>query len=119
LLAFWNNLVEALLYTHGGLLGNWLMLGLGLVAVFTLRSKDWFERLLLLWVGVASMPFPALDSYLEARILYDLPIPVLTSIAVVSLLSQIGARNIRWPGFVLLLLIVVSASYALQGVLLL
>ena len=119
LLAFWNNLVEALLYTHGGLLGNWLMLGLGLVAVFTLRSKDWFERLLLLWVGVASIPFPALGSYLEARILYDLPIPVLTSIAVVSILSQIGARNIRWPGFVLLLLIVVSTSYALQGVLLL
>src|SRR5205809_330427 len=119
LLAFWNNLVEALLYTHGGLLGNWLMMGLGLVAVFTLRSKDWLECLLLLWVGVASMPFPALDSYLEARILYDLPIPVLTSIAVVSLLSQIGARNIRWPGFVLMLLIVVSASYALQSVLLL
>ena len=119
LLAFWNHLVEALLYTHGGLLGNGLMLSLGLVAVFTLRSKDWFERLLLLWVGVASIPFPALGSYLEARILYDLPIPVLTSIAVVSLLSQIGARNIRWPGLVLLLLIVVSSSYALQGVLLL
>jgi len=84
-----------------------------------LRFKDWFERLLLLWVAVPSIAFILLDSYHQARIVYDLPIPVLTTIAVVSLLPQIARRNIRWPGLVLLLLIVVSTSYALQGVLLL
>jgi len=92
---------------------------MGLLGVMVLRFKDWFERLLLLWVGVPSIAFVLLDSYHQARIVYDLPIPVLTTIAVVSLLPQIGRRNIRWPGLVLLLLIVVSTSYALQGVLLL
>ena len=119
LLSFWNNLVDGLLFTHGALLANWLVLGLGLLGVLVLRFKDWFERLLLLWVGVPSIAFVLLDSYHQARIVYDLPIPLLVSIAVVSLLPQIGRRNIRWPGLVLLLLIVVSTSYALQGVLLL
>ena len=119
LLSFWNNLVDGLLFTHGGLLANWLVLGLGLLGVLVLRFKDWFERLLLLWVGVPSIAFVLLHSYHQARIVYDLPIPLLTSIAVVSLLPRIGSRNIRWPGLVLLLLVFVSASYALQGVLLL
>jgi len=119
LLYFWNNLVYGLLFTHGGLTANWLSLGLGLLAVFMLRFKDWFERLLLLWVGIPSIAFVLLDSYHQARIVYDLPIPLLTSIAAVSLLPQIGSRNIRWPALVLLLLVFVSASYALQGVLLL
>jgi len=119
LLSFWNNLVDGLLLTHGGLLANWIILGLGLLGVLVLRFKDWFERLLLLWVGVPSIAFVLLDSYHQARIVYDLPIPLLVSIAVVSLLPRIGSRNIRWPGLVLLLLVSVSASYALQGVLLL
>ncbi len=117
LLGFWNNLVEALLYTHGGLLASWLVLGMGLVAVFALRFKDWFERLLLLWVAIASIPFPALDSYLQARIVYDLPIPVLQSLAVLFYLPQIGNRNIRLPGLIAALLLVTIANYAVQGIL--
>src|SRR5438093_173824 len=81
-LAFWNNLVDALLYTHGGLLGNWIILLLGLLAAFALRFKDHFERLLILWVGVSSIPFAVLDSYHQARIVYDLPISVLLAITV-------------------------------------
>jgi len=118
LLAFWNNFVEALLYTHGGLLASWLVLGMGLMAVFALRFKDWFERLLLLWVAIASIPFPALDSYLQARIVYDLPIPVLLSLAVLVYLPRIGARNIKWPGLIAVLLFVTIANYAVQGILL-
>src|SRR3989441_8549200 len=43
----WSNLVDALLFTHGGLLGNWAVLGVALFAGFALRFKDWFERLLI------------------------------------------------------------------------
>ncbi len=114
--SFSNNLIDALLYTHGGLLGNWIVLALGLLASFALRFRDWFERLLLLWVGVASVPFLALDSYHQARIVYDLPIPILISTALMFFLPQLGTRNIRWPGLVLVLLLVVSANYALQGI---
>jgi len=115
--SFWRNLVDALLYTHGGLLGNWLILGLGLMSVFALRFSDRFERLLILWIGVASLPFLLLDSYHQARIVYDLPIPVLGSIALLFFLPQIATRNIRWPGLLIVLLLVLSANYALQGIL--
>src|SRR2546425_88746 len=117
--SFWTNLVDGLLYTHGGLLGNWLILALGLLAMSALRFKDWFGRLVILWVGVASVPFLVLDSYSQARILYDLPIPVLTSSALLFFLPTIGTRNIRWPGIIIFLVLVLCANYALQGILLL
>ncbi len=116
---FWPNLVDALLYTHGGLLGNWVILLLGLLAAFALRFKDRFERLLMLWVAVASIPFAVLDSYHQARLVYDLPIPVLMSVAMLFLLPQIGARSLRWPGLVIVLLLVTIANCAIQGILLL
>ena len=115
--SFWTNLVYALLYTHGGLLGNWLLLGVGLLSVFALRFRDRFERLLIIWVGAASVPFLLLDSYHQARIVYDLPIPVLGSIAVLFFLPQVGTRNIRWPGLLIIILLVLSANYALQSIL--
>jgi hypothetical protein len=115
--SFWTNVVDALLYTHGGILGNWLVLGLGLLSVFALRFKDRFELLLTLWVGVASVPFLLLDSYNRARIVYDLPIPVLGSVFVLFFLPRLGTRNIRWPGLLVVLLLVLSANYALQSIL--
>jgi hypothetical protein len=118
LLGFWNNLVEALLFTHGGLMADWLVLGLGLLAVFLLRFRDPFERLLFLWVAVPSIPFLVLDSYSQARILYDFPIPVLTSLATVILVPVVGTKSTRWPGLVLILLMTVIVNYALQGILL-
>jgi len=98
-------------------LGNWLVLGLGLLSVFALRFRDRFERLLILWVGVSSLPFLLLDSYHQARILYDLPVPVLAALALMFFLPQMGARNIRWPGLLIMLLLILSANYALQSIL--
>ena len=117
--SFWNNLVDGLLYTHSGLLGNWIILALGLLAVFAFRVKDRFERLVILWIGVASIPLLVLDSYSQTRILYDLPIPVLMSSVLLFFLPAISARNTRWPGIVIILVLVLCANYALQGILLL
>jgi hypothetical protein len=116
--AFWVNLVDGLLNTHSGLLGNWIILGMGVFACFSLRSKDWFERLLLLWVVVASVPFLVLDGYNKARIIYDLPIPVLMSSAVLFFLPTMAFRKVRWPGIIIVLTLVLCANYALQGILL-
>jgi hypothetical protein len=113
------NLVEGLLYTHSGLLGSWIILGVGLFACFALRFKDRFERLVLLWVAVASIPFLLLDSYNQTRIVYDLPIPVLMATALLFFLPAIGTKNIRWPGIIIVLILVLCANYALQGILLL
>src|SRR5437016_2454613 len=117
--SFWVNLVDGLLYTHSGLLASWIILGVGLFVCFALRFKDWFERLVLLWVGVASIPFLLLDSYNQTRIVYDLPIPVLMATGLLFFLPLIGNRNIRWPGIVILLALVLCANYALQAILLL
>ncbi len=117
--SFWVNLVDGLLYTHSGLLASWIILGVGLFACFALRFKDWFERLVLLWVATASVPFLILDSYNQTRIVYDLPIPVLMATALLFFLPVIGTKNIRWPGIIILLILIISANYALQGILLL
>ena len=117
--SFWTNLVDALFYTHSGLIGNWIILALGLMAMSAFRFKDWFERLVILWVGVASIPFLVLDSYSQTRILYDLPIPVLMSSALLFFLPAIGTKNVRWPGIIIILVLVLCANYALQGLLLL
>ncbi len=118
-LSFWFNLVDGLLYTHSGLFANWTILGVGLFACFALRFKDWFERLVLLWVGVASIPFLLLDSYNQTRIVYDLPIPVLMATTLLFFLPLVGSRNIRWTGIIIVLVLIICANYALQGILLL
>src|SRR5438105_1452682 len=87
--AFWVNLVDGLLYTHSGLLASWIIPGVGLFACFALGFKDWFERLVLLWVGVASIPFLLLDSYNQTRIVYDLPIPVPMAAALLFFLPMV------------------------------
>ncbi len=117
--AFWVNLVDGLLYTHSGLFASWIIIGVGLFACFALRFKDWFERLVLLWVGVASIPFLLLDGYNQTRIVYDLPIPVLMATTLLFFLPMVGTRNIRWPGIMIVLILVLCANYALQGILLL
>jgi len=117
--SFWVNLVDGLLYTHSGLLASWIILGIGLFACFALRFKDKFERLILLWVAIASIPFLILDSYNQTRIVYDLPIPVLMSTTMMFFLPSIGTRYIRWPGIVIVLTLIICANYALQGILLL
>src|SRR5438309_352726 len=116
--SFWVNLVDGLLYTHNGLLASWIILGVGLFACFALRFKDWFERLVLLWVGAASIPFLILDSYNQTRIVYNLPIPVLLAAALLFL-PVLGTKEIRWPGVIIVLMLVLCANYALQGILLL
>jgi len=117
--SFWVKLVDGLLYTHSGLLASWIILGVGLFACFALRFKDWFERLALLWVATASIPFLILDSYNQTRIVYDLPIPVLMATALLFFLPVLGTKNIRWPGVIILLILIICANYALQGILLL
>src|SRR5207247_9013705 len=102
-----------------GLMADWLLLGLGLLAAFVLRFKDRFERLILLWIGIPSIPFLVLDSYDQTRIVYDLPIPILTAVATVRFLPRMATRWNRSSELVILLLILVVACYALQGVLLL
>ncbi|HEX4921530.1 MAG TPA: hypothetical protein VFV92_12420, partial [Candidatus Bathyarchaeia archaeon] len=112
----WPNLVEALTLTHSSLLANWLLLGAGMLGMLALRWNVRSERLLMLWVIISSVPFLFMDSYHQARILYNLPMPALASIAAVGLAFQIEKRSSRWSSLAIILGLATLTGYALQGV---
>ncbi len=116
-LGFWSELVYGLLFTHGGLFSNSILIALGLMSVLTLKFADRFERLLILWVGLASVPFAFLNSYHQMRILYDLPLPILASTGLLALFPLVGPRTLRSSGLLLLLVMAVIANYAMIAML--
>lgn len=113
----WSNLIDSLLFTHGGLLANSVFLALAILAVLALRFADRFQRLLLIWTTASAVPFVFLDSYHQARIVYDLPIPILATLGLILLASFTAKRHLRWPGLMILLLTLFSASYAVRAML--
>jgi len=117
LVMIWPNVIDSLLFTHGGLLANSVFLGLAFLSVLALRFADRFQRLLLIWTTTSAVPFVFLDSYHQARIVYDLPIPLLAAMGLVLLASLMAKRRLRWPGLVVLLLIIFSASYSVRAML--
>lgn len=90
-----------------------MILFFGLIGGTLLRFQNHFERLLILWVAVASIPFLFMDSYDQARIFYDLPIPVLMSIGVVFCLTSLTRFKIATGVGVVVVLFVLN--YALEG----
>jgi len=118
LIMVWPNVIDSVLFTHGGLLANSVLLALAILSLLALRFADRFQRLLAIWTTTAAVPFVFLDSYHQARIVYDLPIPILATLGLVLLASLNARSHLRWPGLVVLLLILFSASYALRAMLL-
>ena len=114
-LGFWQNLIGALFFDYNGLLGNAILLGLPVIAMFFLRFRDMFERLLTVWVALGSLPFLALPGGIQTRILYDLPLPILTSVALLILIRPLG-NNTAAAKLVFLLILLLSANYALRAV---
>ena len=113
LFSFWPNIVYSLFVYFNGLFGNAILLGLSIVAVISLRFLDRFERLLALWVAIGSIPFAFLESGLQVRILYDLPLPVLASMGLLLLIRPAGNRTLH-SSLALLLVFLLSTNYALR-----
>lgn len=117
LIMVWPNIIDSLLFTHGGLLANSVFLALAILAVLALRFADRFQKLLIVWTTTAAVPFVFLDSYHQARIVYDLPIPVLGTLGLILLASFMAKGHLRWPSLIVLLVILFSASYAVRAML--
>jgi len=115
-LALWPNTIVGIILTYNGLLATTIMLGLALLYTLKLRHVDNFQRLLLSWVLVASIPFSLLSGYFQTRIIYDMPIPVLAAGGLMIVMSGLESRG---PARLLLLIAVVllNASYALHSML--
>ena len=113
-LGFWTNIIETLFVYFDGLLGNAVVIGLSLVSMIYLRFPDRFERLLILWVAIGSLPFPLLADGLQARILYDLPLPILTTVGLLVIIRPAGSKTAH-SNLALLLALLLSANYALSA----
>jgi len=107
------NMVYSLFVFFDGLFGNAILLGLSIMGVIRLRFPDRFERLLALWVAIGSIPFGFLQSGLQVRILYDLPLPILASMGLLPLIRPLGKRTLH-SSLALLLVLLLSANYALR-----
>lgn len=114
LLAIWPNVIQGVILTYDGLLATAIILGLALLYVIRLRWTDNFQRLLLAWVLVSSIPFCLLSAYFQTRIIYDLPIPVLAAGGLMLVLSRIESRG-PLRTFLLLAIVLLSVSYALHA----
>jgi len=117
LLAIWPNTIDGIMLTYSGLLATAVMLGLALLYMLKLRFVDNFQRLLLSWVLVTSVLFPLLSGYLQTRIIYDLPVPVLAAGGLMMILSKRESRGLA-KAFLLLAVVLLNLSYAIRSMLL-
>ena len=113
---FWPNVVVTLVQYYAQLAAESVVLGLAMIAIWRLVSvREGFSRLLVLWVILGSLPFPFLPSLLQARIVYLLPIPILASAGAIGL-QRLG-QNAMQKSLILLLVLLLSANYAISAVL--
>lgn len=116
-LNIWRNLIDALLVRYDGLLGHSVLLGVALLSIFALKFGSRFERLLIIWVALGSLPFVFLDGYHQTRIIYELPISTLASVGLVFVLQRFGQRSsLSWG--ILLAAVLFNANYAFRAMLL-
>jgi hypothetical protein len=113
-LVFWPNIISALFVYFDGLLSNAILLGLSLIAMLYIGFRDKFERLLTSWVVIGSLLFPLFDGGGQARFVYDLPFPVLTSIGLLILIRPVWNKTLH-SNLALLLVLLLSANYALMA----
>jgi len=97
-----------------GLLSNAMLLGLSLLAMLYIGFRNKFERLLTSWVVIGSLLFPLFDGGGQARFIYDLPFPVLTSIGLLILIRPMWNKTLH-SNLALLLVLLLSANYALRA----
>ena len=112
-LGFWTNITSALFVYFDGLLANAILLGFSLIAMLFIGFHDKFERLLTSWVVIGSLLFPFFDGGGQARFIYDLPIPVLTSIGLLIVIRPMWNKTLH-TNLALLLILLLSANYALR-----
>jgi hypothetical protein len=111
----WQNVITTLFVFYDGLLGNAILLGLPLITMLVLKFRNRFERLLTLWVALGSIPFLVVTSPLQTRILYDMPLPTMTALAMLLLTRHMGNRA-ALSNLLLLLVLLFSANYVLSAV---
>lgn len=113
---FWPNTVEGVLVTYGGLLANSMLLALALISVLVMvKLRNAFELFLVSWVASVSVPFLFFDSFHQTRLLYDMPVPVLSSLGLVFVTSKIGEKRLH-SFLILIFVLMFNANYAISAI---
>ena len=115
LLTFWPNVWGASTVLYDGLLGNALLLGLGMFPFIFTKLRKPMQGALGSWVASASIPFALLNSFHQSRLLYDMPIPPLVAIATISIMSRAGGGNLR-ASLILLVIMSILANYGVASI---
>ena len=114
LVMFWPDVAQTFVQYYSMLLADAATLGLAVIAIWRFSvDRQGFTRLVVFWVALASLPFPFLESVLQSRIIYLLPVPVLASGAMIGIL-RLGQGNAQ-KGLILLLILLFSANYAMSS----
>jgi len=113
-LAFWPNLIRGVVLTYNGLLAFSLLLALSAMSLLRLRIREQFDRLLIIWLVLSALPLVFLDSYLQTRIIYDLPLPILAAQGLIVLSKPTG-DNKMVSTLLLLAVVLDSANYAVRS----
>jgi len=95
-LGFWENLLFAFRYYVGGYFTQPLALFLALMGTYVLvRREDPGSRILIAWLSVVALPLFFGSFMVQSRILYDLPLDVLSAIGLYSILGVLHGKGGR------------------------
>ncbi len=104
---FEQNLVRATLITHGGIVGNGVILSLVLFwAIFRTNLKEPNDIFLLLFFSLMSIPLLIGSYFVQLRILYDIPFQIPFAICIYYIYTM--TRNPIILGSITLVIIAVS-----------
>ena len=112
-LGFWTNVIDSLFFLYSGLFANAVILAFSLIAVLRLKMNNNFHRLLAAWLTVSSIPFAVLPALLQTRIIYDLPIPILTAMGTYLTATRLKTGTLE-ANLLLLLIILTVANYTIR-----
>ena len=112
----WTQIVNGLFIPYDGLLTNTLILSLSLIGIASLALRHNVpKRLLIIWIAISSIPIFVLAPLLLTRVLYDLPISILTMIGLVAIMAHASPGRLL-SHLVFLLVMLALANYAFRAV---
>lgn len=113
-LNFWLNITNGLFSAYNGLLANAVVLAVSLISMIFLSIRNRFERVLALWIATGSIPLLFVSSLIQTRIIYDLPLSMMTSIGLFLVIRPLGSNQTQ-SNLAILLMLLLNANYALAA----
>lgn len=114
LMGFWRNSIFTFRILYGGLLSNIMMLCFGILGAYKLDDARPYQSLLTCLLAASSIYYRITSNMIPSRILYNIPLEVLTSLSILSIIKNNGVRReVGWS--LILFMMVYSVVYILRS----